>query len=104
MGAIGFRWSSTVGAAGTETLEAALRFSGREIAFRLRVTFENERQHKQRMRALYWYLKTKVEAILFGLVDLEEEFFPYLLTKDNRTLYELQRSSLAQLLLPPGGE
>lgn len=88
VGAVGFRWSSHTLLPGHETLEAGLNLEGRQLAFRLRVTFEDDRERKQKMRALYWYLKTKVEAILFGIVDLEQEFFPYMLTAQGLTIYE----------------
>ena len=104
IGAVGFRWSMTVGAPAEEVLEAGLKFDERVLAFRLKVAYEDEREHRQKMRALYWYLKTKVEAIIFGLVDLEEEFLPYLLTADGRTLWEVQQSSLPALLAGPSNE
>ena len=85
VGAIGFRWSSFES---KDTLEAGLEWQGRRIAFRLMVEYADDRQRKQKMRALFWYLKAKVEAIQFGLVDLEHEFLPYLLTASGRTVFE----------------
>ncbi|KKL96005.1 hypothetical protein LCGC14_1848800 [marine sediment metagenome] len=85
VGAVGFRWSSF---GGQETLEAGLEWNDGKIAFRLVVNYEDDRQRKQKLRALYWYLKAKVEAIQFGLVDLEQEFLPYMLTPSGRTVFE----------------
>lgn len=88
VGAKGFRWSSEIGLPGKETIEAVLEWNEREIGFRLAVSFEDEREKKRRLRALYWYLKAKIEAIHFGLVDLEQEFLPYLITPSGRTMYD----------------
>ncbi len=85
VGAMGFRWSSF---GSRETLEAGLEWDGGRMAFRLQVDYEDDREHKQKLRALYWYLKAKVEAIQFGLVDLEQEFLPYMLTPSGRTVFE----------------
>jgi len=86
VGATGFRWSSLVGV--REILEAGLKVGTHHVAFRLQVDFSSEKERKQRLRALYWYLKAKIEAIQFGLVDLEREFLPYLLTTENRTVFD----------------
>lgn len=85
VGAVGFRWSSFQG---RETLEAGLEWEGITMAFRLVVNYEDDRERKQKLRALFWYLKAKVEAIQFGLVDLEQEFLPYMLTSSGRTVFE----------------
>lgn len=101
LGAVGFRWISRIGS--DEVLEAGLEWNGRELAFRLSVTFEDERQRKQRLRALYWYLKAKVEAIEFGLVDLEQEFLPALITSSGETVFEHLGGANMQLLGLPEG-
>ena len=104
VGAVGFRWSSRTILPGEEVLEAALEWNGREIAFRLAVQFEDDRERKQRLRALYWYLKAKVEAIEFGLVDLEQEFLPSLITSSGETVYEHLGGANMQLLALPEGQ
>ncbi len=86
VGARGFRWGRLVGE--REELEAMIAIDGRSLAFRLSVNYTTDKEHRQRMRALYWYLKAKIEAILFGLVDLEQEFLPYLLVKGNQTVFQ----------------
>lgn len=100
--AVGFRWYSTVGA--NETLEAGLDFQGRQRAFRLSVDFKDERERRQKLRALYWYLKSKIEAVVFGLVDLEQEFLPYLIVQGGETVYEHLGGQNMRLLLPPPSE
>jgi hypothetical protein len=99
VGAKGFRWSSLIDH--SEVLEAGLDYEGRERAFRLTVAYGNERERRQKLRALYWYLKSKLEAIEFGLVDLEQEFLPYLLTRSGRTLYEEIGGAETKLLEAP---
>lgn len=101
VGAVGFRWVSRIGS--DEVLEAGLMWKDRELAFRLSVSFEDEQERKQKLRALYWYLKAKVEAIEFGLVDLEQEFLPSLLTSSGETVYEhLGGENMKLLALPEG--
>jgi len=89
VGARGFRWESDLQAS-REAIAAILNWEGRTVGFRLGVQYEkgDERNRRQVMRALYWYLKSKIEAIEFGLFDLEEEFLPYLLTASGRTVSE----------------
>ena len=104
IGAVAFRWSSRTTLPGKETLEAGLEWNGREIAFRLVVNFDDDRQRKQRLRALYWYLKAKVEAIQFGLIDLEQEFMPYLITASGQTVYDEFGGANIKLIAAPKEE
>ena len=85
VGADGFRWSSF---GNREVFEALLGLRGKRIAFRLSIAYSGEQERRQYLRALYWYLKAKVEAIIFGLVDIEREFLPHLLTASGRTVFE----------------
>ena len=101
VGAVAFRWASRTILPGEDVLEAGLEWKGRELAFRLSIQFEDERQRKQRLRALYWYLKAKVEAIQFGIIDLEQEFLPYLITASGETVYDhLGGTNMKLLALP----
>lgn len=105
--ATGFRWSTQLASSsgpGYERLEAALDWNEKQIAFRLEVDYEDERQKRQRLRALYWYLKAKIEAIQFGLVDLEREFLPYLITSSGKTVYEELGGTGMKLLPAPLAE
>lgn len=109
VGAIGFNWVSQLpydkddGASvgGLEQLNAMIRWEGRTLSFRLSVTWDTERQQRQNLRALYWYLKAKIEAIEFGIVDLEQEFMPYMLAQSGRTLYDELGGSNSRLLAAP---
>lgn len=54
----------------------------------------DQEQSKNRVhRALYYYLKTKFEALEFGLVEFVQEFMPHLVITDKsgqtKTLYEI---------------
>ena len=105
--ATGFRWSSQLASpsrSGYEQLEAMLEWNDKQIAFRLEVAYDDERQKRQRLRALYWYLKAKIEAIQFGLVDLEREFLPYLITASGKTVYEELGGTDMKLLVAPLAE
>lgn len=95
VGAVGFRWDSGLpqlqdseNACGFEQLSAMIHWHNRKLAFRLRIEYIDERQQRQNLRALYWYLKAKIEAIEFGIVDLEQEFMPYMLAASGKTLYD----------------
>ena len=103
VGAVGFRWSSRTAMPGEEILEAGLKWGGKELGFRMTVAYEDDRQRKQRLRALYWYMKAKIEAFQFGLVELEQEFLPYLLTASGQTVYE-ELGGTNMRLLPAGRE
>lgn len=110
VGAVGFQWNSGLpelrdseNACGFEQITAGIRWHNRDLAFRLRIEFIGERRKRQCLRALYWYLKAKVEAIEFGIVDLEQEFMPYILAPSGETLYDELGVSVMRLL-PPSKE
>jgi len=42
-----------------------------------------EKNRNQLHRALYYYLKSKMEALGFEFIEFVKEFFPYLVTRDN---------------------
>lgn len=109
VGAVGFRWDSGLpqlrdseNAVGFEQLTAALSWNDRKLAFRLRIEYASDKQQRQNLRALYWYLKAKIEAIEFGIVDLEQEFMPYMLAQSGRTLYDELGGVNTRLLLEAG--
>lgn len=43
------------------------------------VQSELDRAERQVWRVVYWWLKPKLEAIEFGLVEFEQDFLPYML-------------------------
>lgn len=108
VGAVGFRWDSDIPyrddetrrqVKGRDSIAARIKWQGRDLAFRMGVDWADERQQKQNLRALYWVLKAKVEAIQFGIVEMEQEFLPYLLDKTGeRTVYESLKDSGFKLL------
>lgn len=99
VGADGFLWGTFQG---VERLEASLVWKDRRVSFRLVVEYPDEKVRAQTLRAMFWYLKAKIEAIQFGLVDLEQEFLPYLLTSRGNTVYEeLPVEQMTRLLEPP---
>jgi len=44
---------------------------------------ELDRAERQVWRVAYWWLKSKLEAIEFGLVEFEQDFLPYMLLQDS---------------------
>lgn len=110
VGAIGFRWDSGLpgldseGASGFEQLAARIKWHGHDLAFRLRIEYANDRGQRQNLRALYWYLKAKIEAIEFGIVDLEQEFLPYMLAPSGQTMYDELGGSEVLMLSAPEDE
>lgn len=45
---------------------------------------ELDRAEKQVWRVVYYWLKSKLEAIQFGLLEFEQEFLPHMLLADGR--------------------
>lgn len=43
---------------------------------------DDDRRRNQMYRLLFWYIKSKFEAVATGLVDFEQEFLPHLMIKD----------------------
>lgn len=108
IGAVGFRWDSNLPyrengsrqlVKGWDAISARIKWQGRDLSFRMGIQWRDQDEQKIAMRALYWCLKAKVEAIQFGIVDLEQEFLPYLLDKSGEhTIYEALRESGFKML------
>jgi len=45
---------------------------------------ELDRAERQVWRVVYWWLKSKLEAIEFGLVEFEQDFLPYMMLTDGQ--------------------
>lgn len=60
------------------------------------------RRERQVMRALYWYLKSQLEAVAFGLRDFEDVFMADLEMRDGLTIGDHVRSLVdsGKLALP----
>jgi len=55
-----------------------LRFIYHGIMYAIQVPLGGEpREHRQRMRALVWFTKASLEAVVFGLLSAEEALLPY---------------------------
>ncbi len=52
--------------------------------FARNATRELDQSERQVWRVAYWWLKSKIEAIDFGLVEFEQDFLPYMLVADNQ--------------------
>lgn len=52
------------------------------VSVRIVIPGVNEKNRNQLHRALYYYLKSKMEALSFEFVEFVKEFFPYLVTRD----------------------
>lgn len=58
----------------------------------LPVPKDDDRARNQIHRALFYYLKTKFEALNFGLVEFIQEFMPHLIVFDkgvSKTMYQI---------------
>ena len=60
----------------------ALEKDGFKFPFRFEIELPNDEQFaRQKFRAFYWHLKSRLEAVDFGLFTLQEIFMPELLIK-----------------------
>lgn len=99
IGADVFRWTTMGNAEGIE-----FRWPRKErepLGFRFVIRFETPKERAQMLRVLYWYLKSKIEAIEFGLVDVEQEFLPQMVTEGGRTVFEAVQSEGMDRLVGP---
>ena len=65
------------------------------IAYRIEMAVEkgysarqNEQLRRATFRIVYWYVKSKLEAIDAGLADMEREFLPYMITGPERVFFQ----------------
>ena len=63
---------------------------------------ELDRAERQVWRVAYWWLKAKLEAIEFGLVEFEREFLPNMLVSDSQGRTETVAEALGKRLLSMG--
>ncbi len=73
------------------------RENGGQLGFRVDVSYQyvagpkggqRGTTREQAGRALFWHVKNLLDAVDFGIVDLEQAFLPHLLTASGRTVYE----------------
>lgn len=53
------------------------------VSVRIVIPNITEKNRNQLHRALFYYLKSKMEALSFEFIEFVKEFFPYLVTRDN---------------------
>ncbi len=75
------------------TMEFVRKVGDKRMPYRIMVKPKIEkglsidRAERQVWRVAYWWLKSKLEAIEFGLVEFEQDFLPYMLVAaDDRTV------------------
>lgn len=80
------------------------RTGGRAVRTPAQQKAARDQEIRRLWRALFLIIKGKLEALESGIVTLEEEFLPYIVTEDGQTLYERIKPRLDsnQLFLPPG--
>jgi hypothetical protein len=99
IGVDAFRWTSLIDREGIEFNWP--RPDGTPIGFRLVIRFDTAARRAQMLRALFWYLKAKIEAIEFGLLDMEQAFLPHMLTPGGRTVFERVQQGDMEALIGP---
>ena len=73
------------------------KIEGKDVSVGVRIVLpipkEDESAKNQIHRALFYYLKTKFEALNFGLVEFVQEFMPHLVVfnkqGESKTLYQI---------------
>lgn len=58
-----------------------------------------EQEKKRLLRVLFYHIKAKLTAVEAGLVEMEREFLPYLLTQGNKTAGDVALGELKEALL-----
>ena len=59
---------------------------------------DDEKMRNQAYRILFWYLKTKFEAIETGLIEFEKEFMAHIALGKNTVWEEFKQKMLPQIL------
>jgi hypothetical protein len=89
------RWTST--REGAMELEFVFPVEGQKIAFRIRTPLIKDSLGRgkpdQTARLLWWWLKSQLEAIRYGLVSTEEAFLAH-------AVANLKGQTVGQILLP----
>jgi len=92
----------------TFRLVFALEKDNKKFAFQFELTRPDEDKFdRQKFRAFYWHLKSRLEAVDFGLFTLQEIFMPEMLIQlpngDVRTIKQALQNN-DQKLLPIGSD
>jgi len=90
----------------TFRLVFALEKDDKKYAFQFELVIpNNERFARQKFRAFYWHLKSRLEAVDFGLFTLQEVFMPEMLVQLSDGYISTVKNALLQndqKLLPLG--
>jgi hypothetical protein len=66
------------------------------------VPTDDDKLRNQMYRLLFWYIKSKFEAVATGLVDFEQEFLPHLMIKDKSgfvgTVWQMMKKPYENLI------
>jgi hypothetical protein len=85
------------------------RKDGGTLGYRIEVSYKRKAgprggqtgtTREQAARALYWHVKNLLDAVDYGIVELEEAFFPHMLGPGGATIFEEAREQLSTLDLP----
>lgn len=75
-----------------------------KLSCQIDVPIPREKDRNRLTRMLYWFLKSKLEAVEAGFRDFEEEFLPYILDPaQKKTLYQIAKPQLQELGVKPVG-
>lgn len=90
-GAEATRWSSTKD--GATELEFIFPVKGQKVAFRIRTPMITDSRGRpkpdQTARLLWWWLKSQLEAIRYGLVSVEEAFLAHAVASLGQTVGDI---------------
>lgn len=59
---------------------------------------KREQEERRVWRVLYWHLKAMFEAADSGVIDIRDVIMPYVVTRDGRTLSEIIKPQMAQIM------
>jgi hypothetical protein len=69
-------------------IEFVWEWKGMTLPFRIDLPVEDAAERRRLLRVLVYHIKAKLVAVEDGLVELEQEFLPYLIGPSNATVGE----------------
>ena len=83
-----------------EDAVAEIRFAHNDTVYQMRLQLGSDpKDHRQRLRVLFWYTKATLEAVTFGVLTAEEALLPYAEIRDSAG----RRTTVAKALLGSTG-
>lgn len=70
------------------SIRVMFRVKGRMIRIDVKMPENNPQEQRRLWRSLYLIIKAKLEAVESGILTFEQEFTPYMLLPDGRTVAE----------------